>query len=229
MPLATVGLTRDLYALEDVNLRLGGEMFESDNQLLINEYFLGLISQSSFEKEARLWPNYQTDYKPLIEFAKDHNLVYVATNVPRRYASMVYKQGLDRLEKLPSYSQLYLPELPIETPIELSSYASMLNDAQKSGMTNPASYPHAQMIKDASMAHFIHENFIDGSLFLHFNGSFHSDYKQGIAWYLKNKDADIKIMNITTVEQMNVDKLDESSRGKADYTIVIPERMTKTY
>ena len=36
-------------------------------------------------------------------------------------------------------------------------------------------------------------------------------------------------MNITTAEQMNVEKLEDMSSGKADYTIVVPERMTKTY
>ena len=142
---------------------------------------------------------------------------------------MVYKQGLNRLEKLPSYSQLYLPKLPIEQPMELSSYASMLEDAEKSGMSEPKQYPQAQMIKDATMAHFIAENYKDGSLFLHFNGAFHSDYKQGIAWYLQQKRPGIKVMNITTVEQMNVEKLEDTYSGKADYTIVVPERMTKTY
>ena len=113
--------------------------------------------------------------------------------------------------------------------MELDSYASMLADAKNSGMSSPESYPHAQMIKDASMAHFIVENFVEGALFLHFNGSFHSDDKEGIAWYLKNRRSDLKIMNISTVEQMNVDKLEESSKGKADFTIVVPDRMTKTY
>jgi hypothetical protein len=46
-------LTRDLYAIKGTNLALGAEMFESDNQVIMNEYFLGFISQGNFEKEMR--------------------------------------------------------------------------------------------------------------------------------------------------------------------------------
>ena len=63
-------------------------------------FFLGFISEKNFEKEARLWPNYKTDYKPLVSFAKDNNLSFVATNIPRRYASAVFKNGLKKLRNL---------------------------------------------------------------------------------------------------------------------------------
>ena len=59
-------LTKDLHKLIGDKLVLGAEMFESDNQLILDEYLSGIIFESKFEAEARLWPNYQTDYKPLI-------------------------------------------------------------------------------------------------------------------------------------------------------------------
>ena len=62
-------------------------MFETDNQLIIDEYFSDLIKESSFESEVRLWKNYATDYKPLLNFAKQNGLKFVASNIPRRYAS----------------------------------------------------------------------------------------------------------------------------------------------
>ena len=85
-------LTQDLYAEKQDNLLLGAEMFEADNQLLIDEYLSGKIREKNFEQEARLWKNYKTDYKPLLEFARENNLRFVATNIPRRYASVVQKQ-----------------------------------------------------------------------------------------------------------------------------------------
>ena len=93
-------LTKDLYNLKDSNLVLGAEMFETDNQLILDEYVGGLISQTRFEAEARLWNNYKTDYKPLVEFARKNNLRFVATNVPRRYASLVNSKGFEGLEEL---------------------------------------------------------------------------------------------------------------------------------
>lgn len=45
-------LTKSLYAEKGNNLILGAEMFEADNQLLLDEYLSGKISMKSFEQEA---------------------------------------------------------------------------------------------------------------------------------------------------------------------------------
>lgn len=222
-------LTRDLYAQANNNLVLGGEMFESDVQLLINEYFLGYISEKSFEQEARLWPNYATDYKPLCTFAKDNNLRFVATNVPRRYASTVYKYGLKKLESLPEYSKVFLAPLPIKEDYDLACYKDMLTMAEHSSTGDPKLYPQAQMIKDATMAYFMYGNWSEGDLFLHFNGSYHSQNKEGIVWYLRQINPNLKIVVITAVEQEQVKKLSPTNYDKGDYLLVIPERMSKSY
>ncbi len=222
-------LTTDLYAQEGSNLVLGAEMFESDNQILLNEYFLGLISEKSFESEARLWPNYKTDYKPLINFAKENTLPFIASNVPRRYASMVYRQGLDKLETLPPYSKAYLPPLPIQENYEIDCYKKMLNDSKEMGSEFPERYPQAQMLKDATMAHFIYAHFMPDNLFLHFNGSYHSNNKEGIISYLKLLNPNLKIATITTVEQDQLRRMDIEHKGVADFIITVPSSMTKTY
>ncbi|MDZ7755863.1 ChaN family lipoprotein [Rhodohalobacter sp.] len=69
-----IELLQDLASDTSRSTLVGMEMFEADQQLLIDEYFEGLISQSSFENEARLWNNYSTDYKPVLEFAKENDL-----------------------------------------------------------------------------------------------------------------------------------------------------------
>jgi uncharacterized iron-regulated protein len=93
-------LTKDLYAQKGKNLILAAEMFETDNQLIIDEFLNDIIKESSFESEARLWKNYSTDYKPLVSFAKKNNLSFVASNIPRRYASLVSSGGFDALQKI---------------------------------------------------------------------------------------------------------------------------------
>ena len=99
--------------LNNGDITLGAEMFEADNQLILNEYLSGHISEKSFKKEARLWPNYSTDYAPLVDFAKDSNLIFVATNIPRRYASVVYKRGFQGLDELDAQAKLYIAPLPV--------------------------------------------------------------------------------------------------------------------
>jgi len=220
-------ITNDLYAAGQGNLVLGAEMFEADNQLLLNEYLEGKISESSFEKEARLWPNYKTDYKPLVVFAKDSSLPFVATNVPRRYASVVYKQGLDTLGYLSAEARGYMAPLPIVYDSTVKCYADMMSEMEMMGHANP-NLPKSQALKDATMAHRIMLNLEDGKQFIHYNGSYHSNNWQGIIWYLNQYKPGLKIKTINTVLQADMDSLETENQHTADFVVVVPETMTRT-
>jgi uncharacterized iron-regulated protein len=80
---------RLLKSLQSRNTQviLAGEFFERDDQLNIDEWFSGKITDKNFEAEAKLWNNYSTDYKPLMLFAKQNQIPFVASNIPRKYAS----------------------------------------------------------------------------------------------------------------------------------------------
>lgn len=218
-------LTKDLFQEKQQNLVLAAEMLESDNQIILDEYFADIISIKKFEDECRLWDNYKTDYKPLVEFAKANQLRFVASNTPRRYANVVFKSGLKGLESLSDEAKKFIAPIPFKTDLTVNCYKEMLE--MGSGNEN---YPHAQMLKDATMAHFTLQNWQKGKQVLHFNGSFHSDKQEGIIWYINEyAKEEINIKTFTTVEQADIDKLEKSYYGKADYIIVVPEDMTKTY
>ena len=89
--------------------------------------------------------------------------------------------------------------------------------------------PRAQAIKDATMAHFILQYYKPGSLFIHFNGSFHSENYDGIVWYLKNKRPDLRYTTITVVSQKDISRLLDENKNKADFIICVDEDMTATY
>ncbi len=219
-------LTVDLYNSKRDHLVLGAEMFEADNQLIIDEYFKDQISAKSFQNECRLWPNYNTDYKPLVEFAKAQKIPFIATNIPRRYASMVYKKGVESLYSIDSNAREYIAPVPFEVDTTLSQYQSLMHSMGGHGGMN---FVYAQAIKDATMAHFIVKNMDANSVFLHYNGAYHSDYKQGIAHYLKKSITSSNIRTITTVTQENLSELSQENRKKADYIIVVPVTMTRTH
>jgi uncharacterized iron-regulated protein len=221
-------LTKDLFELKDSNLVLGAEMFESDNQLVLDEYFSGLISQNRFEAESRLWNNYKTDYKPLVEFARENELRFVATNIPRRYASLVNSEGFEGLEKLSDEAKTFLPPLPIIYDAELPAYKNMLNMEGMGSHVNE-NFPKAQAIKDATMAHFILENWLPGKLLIHYHGTYHSDNFESIYWYLKQQNPDLNVVTITTVSQEDISELNEENSGKAHFTVCVDEDMTTTY
>lgn len=221
-----IELLQDLASDTARSTSVGMEMFEADQQLLIDEYFAGLISQSSFENEARLWNNYSTDYKPVLEFAKENDLKLIATNIPRRYASAVYGGGLEVLDELSDEAKQWMMPLPIEVDTDLPGYQNMLEMAQGHGGMNIV---YAQAVKDATMAHFILTNLEENSRILHLNGSYHSNDYEGIVWYVKRDRPEIRVLTINTIVVDDVKSVDHEQLQAADLTVVVPSTMTTTY
>jgi uncharacterized iron-regulated protein len=207
-------------------LTLGAEMFEADNQQELNDYLSGKITQKAFDTVARLWENYPTDYKPLVDFAKENKIKFIATNVPRNFASKVYKNGFESLDSLSVIEKSWCAPLPIKYDANLPGYVKMMKMMGGHGGEN---LPKAQAIKDATMAYFILKNRENNRLFIHYNGSYHSDDFEGIYWYLKQENPTLKIVTVSVVESENVKKFDKEKKGKADFIIVVPSTMTKTY
>ena len=216
--------TKDLAQKKD--LVLGAEMLEADNQTQVNQYLKGEINQKQLDSSARLWKNYKTDYKPLVDFAKEKKFSFIATNVPRRYASLVFKKDLVALDSLSALEKSWIAPLPIEFDINLPGYKSMMG---MQGGHAGEKMPKAQAIKDATMAYFTNKNRKEDNIFVHYNGTYHSDNYEGINWYLRKLDAGIKIVTIATVEQKDISKLEAEHYNKADFILVIDEDVTKTY
>jgi uncharacterized iron-regulated protein len=221
-------LTKDLHAVKGTDLILGAEMFESDNQIILDEYLNDLISQSRFEAEARIWTNYKSDYKPLVEFAKKNQIKFVATNIPRRYASIVNTKGFEGLDEISEEAKKFLPPLPVLYNPELNAYKNMMTMSGMEHHTNE-NFPKAQAIKDATMAHFIIENWEKGKTLIHYHGAYHSDHFESIYWYLKQHNPELQILTITTVSQENISHVDEGNKEKADFIIVVDKDMTPTH
>ena len=218
-------LVQDIY--QQKKLILGFEMIERDNQYALNQYINGEITQVGLDTLARLWKNYKTDYKPLVDFAKEKKVNSIATNIPRKYANMVYKSGFEALDTLSINEKKWIAPLPILYDEGLSQYQKMIK--MMPNHTNKSNFPKAQAIKDATMAYSITENILDNAIFIHFNGSYHSDFYQGIHWYVKKMMPKLKIATISTVSQQNLSKLDKKHLQQADFIIAVDEDMTKTY
>jgi uncharacterized iron-regulated protein len=216
--------TKDLS--EKKQLVLGAEMIEADNQVQLNQYLKGEINQKAFDTLARLWNNHKTDYKPLVDFAKDKKLHFVASNIPRRYASLVYKQGFEALDKLSAEEKNWIAPLPIAYDKDLPGYQQMLKMMGDHANEN---LPKAQAVKDATMGYFILQNLQPNAVFIHYNGTYHSDNYEGIHWYLKQGKPAIKIMTIATVSQKDISKLEKEHLKIADFILVVDEDVTKTF
>jgi uncharacterized iron-regulated protein len=277
-------LTKAVYA-ENPNIKLGFEMFESDDQLVINEFFDDLYSENRFKGEMKLWKNYKTDYKPLLDFAKENKLKLIATNTPRRYATLVAKKSFTALDSLTDDAKKFIAPLPIIVDLELPGYKKMgemfgeghtqpkgkmppamksdKKDSTKSGMQhdpkalrnsipdkhkmpagskmhgkNPmhkkgadmmTKLKQAQALKDATMAHFTMSNLAEGEVFIHFNGTYHSNNHEGIVWFIQQKMPDKKIVTIATIEKDDINELTDEEMKLGDFILVIPKSMTITH
>ncbi|MEI5985180.1 MULTISPECIES: ChaN family lipoprotein [Sphingobacterium] len=193
---------------------LGMEMFETDVQHIIDEYFADLISQKSFESEARVWSNYQNDYKPLVEFAKANKIKLIASNVPRRYANAVYKQGITVLDKFDSRVRSFMAKLPLKVDTTLTTYQDMREMLPGHDATNMI---FSQALKDATMAEFILKNYQEGQVFLHINGAYHSKMKEGIISFFP-KDIQQKVLTINTVKR---EEVTPELLATADFTLIV--------
>ncbi len=219
-------LTKDVYEQINESMVLGAEMFEADNQNTLNEYLSGKFDYKTLKTEIKVWPNNTTDYQPLVDFALKHQLTFVATNIPRRYANMVYKSGFGALNSINDDGRKFIAPLPIAYDKELPGYKKIV---EMSGGHGGENLPKAQAIKDATMAHFILKNWKKGQIFIHYNGTYHSNNFEGISWYLNNEKAGLKIVTIGAVEQDKIDSLAEENIGIANFTICTPTTMTKTH
>lgn len=217
---------QDLFRRLGQRLIVGAEMFEADDQIIIDEYMADTIGHETLTAEAKVWKNYKTDYRPIVEFSHDNGIPFVATNIPRRYASLVARGGLGLLEQLSDQARQWIAPLPIPLDLRSPTYHDLLDLGRSHGM-DAENFLAAQAIKDATMAHFILLKLSPGRLFVHLNGEYHSRRFGGIFWYLKQSRPDLAIITITSVEGTSLDFLDEY-RDVADYTIVVPRSMTKT-
>lgn len=221
--------TEALYEKVGDKLILGAEMFERDNQKILDRYLKNEIDSKELAKEARLWPNFTTDYKPLLDFSKANGLPFVAANIPRRYASLVAKNGLDTLRKFPRKEARYMAKMPIKVDTLTPGYSEMLKMMGEHVPGNPMDFVAAQAVKDATMAESIRKASNRRHLFLHFNGDYHSKEYGGIYWYLANRKKRWKIAVISIAEASDKELSLPEDFVPTEFNLVVPEDMTKTY
>jgi uncharacterized iron-regulated protein len=209
---------------------LSMEMFQTDCQLVLNEYLAGFIREKNLITDARTWPNYK-DYKPLVELAKTNHLPVVAANAPTRYTNMVTRGGLDILKQLDAQAKSYLAPLPIDTA------TGAYYDKFAQIMGGHASMPGMQIYQsqnlwDATMgwsiAKFLKSH--SGFKVLQLNGGFHSEEKLGTAAQLKKYAPKARILNIASYADDSFDNPDWSKFSQmADYIILTDPKLPKSY
>jgi uncharacterized iron-regulated protein len=170
------------------------EFFERDVQLVLDEYLAGLITEAAFRAASRPWARYDTDYRSLVELAREHGLDVIAANAPRRYTTRVTQHGRESLEALSPDALELLPPLPYGQPSAeyRDQWIQVISDVIRQEGTkcgvpvDDAPAPvgahavmgnqlHGQALWDASMAWWV-SRYLEAhadALVLHMAGAFH--------------------------------------------------------
>jgi len=216
---------------------LGLEMFERDVQTALDEYLTGLVTEQQFLKSSRPWSNYATDYKPLVEFAREHKLAVIAANAPERYVNRVGRLGRDSLGALSKEAKAWLPRLPYGEPgqVYADKFRRTMSDlganhgpAQQSGgmSLTPERLTRmldGQSLRDATMADSIarYLGTQRNALVVHVNGSFHSTGGLGIPEHLKRYRSKARVLVVTVVPSETYPNFDSRKHERVgDFVIV---------
>lgn len=213
-------VTDALWQRVGARLVLGAEMLERDQQLIVDEYLAGTIRAQDLTGGTRLWPNWDSDYAPLLDFARAKKLRFAATNVPRRYAALLSREGWPAIEKIPAEAKALFASLPVTVDTRLPGYQSMLKMDTHGAKIKPELLVAAQALKDATMAESIHRALPAGGLMLHYNGAYHSNGGEGIVWYLRRLRPQVRVVTLNTVQADDVNKCPDDARKTADYVLV---------
>lgn len=199
-------LLKAMYKAKGEKLALSMEMFEADNQSKLNNFLADTLSEENFLAASRPWPNYGTDYAPLVNFAKEKKMPVIAANVPRFLAAHVAKNNAST-EGVEAQYQQWLPKHTYapEGAYKDKFYAQMSSPAAPMKMPPQrlAAVYAAQCLKDDKMAESIaafadaHQNM----QILHINGCFHSDAHLGTTQKLEALRPELKIAVITPLER----------------------------
>ena len=221
------GLTR-----RRVSLVLGLEMFERDAQPAVDAYFAGSSEEPAFLAAARPWPRYATDYRASVEFAREHHIPLIASNVPRRIAAEVAKTGLAALESLGADRGLVAADLDCAlTGAYYDRFVQAMSDHTGSNATPPPDaaaksdrYYLAQCVKDETMGESIAAAVrpTDRHVTLvHYNGSFHIDFGQGTVAKARRRlpGRRLVIVSILPVEDLDRARPDDEDLTRADYLV----------
>src|SRR5918993_4549141 len=206
------------------------EMFERDAQPMLDAYLVGRISEEEMLKGARPWPRYATDYRPLVERAKEARWPVIAANVPRSIAQKVAKGGKEAIGQLTEAERANTAR-DLECPLDpyFDRFAQSMsghpapNQSADETKAMAERYYWSQCVKDETMAEAIAAavNRNTGGPVVHYNGAFHSDFGLGTAERVRRRLPGKRTVVISMLPVDDLDKLAPAGEDlkRADYLV----------
>jgi uncharacterized iron-regulated protein len=216
----------------DRKMALSLEMFERDVQIVVDEYMAGLIREDHFMLSTRAWGNYKTDYRPLVELAKERRLPVIAANAPRRYINMVSRNGRGALDRLSKDARKWLAPLPYAepSPAYAAKFKSLMGPSAEArmGLDNILA---SQTLWDATMAdsvaRFVKKN--KNPLVIHLNGGFHTESRLGMVEHFLKYRSKAKALVVTMRYEDDFKNFDPAKHtGLGDFVVLTDAKQPRS-
>ncbi|HAS8473890.1 TPA: hypothetical protein I7766_15630 [Vibrio vulnificus] len=206
-------LLKTLSAQHRVALSM--EQFTRDKQTIVNQYLAGEIGEQVLIQQGNAWPNYESDYRPLIELAKSKQMDVIAANAPKSTVRCIGRQGLAYLDKLTQEERGFLAS---EINTGESEYKSKFMASMHHGKPEQTEKQFAaQVTWDETMAESIinYHQQNPNTQVIHVAGKFHIEQGLGTAHSILRRDPSLKVVVISPVST-----IDEQG---SDYQLLVLE------
>ena len=223
-----IQLMAELHTLRpDQTLSL--EMFNRDQQDILNRYLDGEVGEVYLKVKAPTWSNYVASYRPLVEYAKQHFIPVIAANASGDIVRCIGREGKDYLKKLPAEERANIAEHAfIDNADYRKRYMDFLKEARKLDDKAKETSYLAQLSRDNTMAESIYHAWQENpdAQIIHINGSFHSDFYLGTVFALKERAPQLNVAVIASIAIENPEQpnYSEEDRTKGQYLYLIPEQ-----
>lgn len=225
-------LIRELHERRGRDLVIAMEMFERDVQSKLLMYLSGDLDEGRFREDARPWPDYVRDYRPVVQFAKRNGIIVLAANAPRSLAAKVAREGLAAVQGDPNVARTV--SAPEDDYWE-AFLVAMKGHPGVSAESMQRMY-QAQCLKDDTMAESIvdHVQRQRGTgrrpLVVLICGHMHSDYRRGTVARILSRwpGCDARVLSAETSDVVGFGKgVYRSPRAVGDFVVVVPSTLAE--
>ncbi|GEM74439.1 ChaN family lipoprotein [Vibrio sagamiensis] len=182
---------------------LSMEQFSRDTQTSLNHYLDNKIGEQFLKQQTRTWPNYESDYRPLIELAKHKQIPVIASNAPKDIVRCIGREGIDYLDKLNKEERQWVAEtINTQNRPYKDKFMSSMHHGQSEQTERQYS---AQITWDETMAESITQyltQFPDSQV-VHIAGNFHVEKGLGIKQSILDRNPALNIIVISPTEDIS--------------------------
>ncbi|RJX73783.1 hypothetical protein DZ860_06045 [Vibrio sinensis] len=182
---------------QNPSVTLSMEQFARDKQSIVNDYLKGDIGEQTLINQANAWPNYSSDYRALIELAKQQQQDVIAANAPKSIVRCIGRKGLEYLDKISPQQRLNVAK---NVDIGPSDYKEKFMASMHHGSPEQTDRQFsAQVAWDETMAESITDylKIHPNKQVLHIAGKFHVEDGLGIKTSILRRNPNLKVAVIT--------------------------------